>query len=149
MGGEVRFRSGEIVRLKARELPGAAEEFVSTLRPRAEGEFYRVNLFPETYLAIQNGLGTPARQDRFCSVISRAIPYMQALETIDPSRIEVSASERRKRDRMGWHRSTSSLGYQLIIQRLRDGSIAMTSILPSQERLKSREYTCVAKGPAC
>ncbi len=123
--GEGSFGRGAVEQVRAIPRPARSDY----LRPRRFNRYYQVRLGEgDAFLAIQDTAeaGTP-RNTRYCSVASPDFSYDKAGARIDPFFGSPSVPlpfNRRS------HLSTSSLGYQISIQRLENMYLVMTSILP-------------------
>jgi hypothetical protein len=123
--GEGRFGRGSVE--QARMIPGAARS--EYLRPRRFNRYYQVRLGEgEAFLAIQDTAEPGSRRNRrYCSVASADFSYDKAGTRIDPFFGPLSNPPPFNRRS---HLTTSSLGYQISIQRLENMYLVMTSILP-------------------
>ena len=123
--GAGRFDRGTVEEVRA--IPRSARS--EYLRPRRYNRYYRVRLNDgEGFLAIQDTAepGSP-RNRRYCSVASADFSYDKAGARIDPFFGSLSSSPPFNRRS---HLTTSSLGYQISIQRLENMYLVLTSILP-------------------
>lgn len=151
--GQARFKQGETRPITRKQLNTTVKRYLPYWPGRAaeDGKFYELSLSSgPAFLAVQTTPGPSPLQDRYCSVVSKNIKYWTALEAVHPhpsQLAEKGSAQRRQMDRMGSHRTTSSFGYQVIVQRLDGGYVAMTTILPGQRRLNSDEYKRLGKGP--
>jgi hypothetical protein len=127
--GEARIDRGRVEQVR-RIPPGALSQF---LRQRRTHQYFRVRLDDgPAFLAIQDTgeAGSPENR-RYCSVASSNFSYEKAGLRIDP--FFGSPSGRLPFNRR-FHLSTSSLGYQIAIERLENRYLVMTSVLPAEPR---------------
>jgi len=133
MGGQTRLTNAEVRPIPRKALAPAIRRYLSSWPAHltADAQYYALSLPEGAGFVVVNRNGAIGD---YCSVSSQHIKYWDARVAVDQhpaNLLKISASERRKMVRMGHHRTISSLGYRIVVRRIDEGFITMTTYLPN------------------